>query len=158
MVLAILRKQRVRVLAAPLAAAFLAITAVVAVAPGTAHAAAARPAIAGQYCGTYGSGTTEVGGAYGGTLWQKQPPGCNDLNIIYTDAPTSGHWDTYAGALYYPGSGWNICHRGYQVLYNGTHDPITNSRAVPCTDVLAGTLMFIANGYSSTPDYVEINY
>jgi hypothetical protein len=152
MVLAILRKQKVRALA-PLLAAVMAAAAVMAVTPGTAHAATARPATAGQYCGTQDSGETGVINVALGYTWPKHS-GCNDLNVVYTATAAPGHWDDYYGFLW-TGSYWYECHESPQVLYNGTHDPITNPRAVLCTDILNGTIMTISA--SRGFDYVVID-
>lgn len=114
--------------------------------PGTAMASA------GQYCGTYGSGYTND------TVWYKQPPGCHDLNVTYTVADDASS-DYYAG-FYWTGSKWQEGSKGYQLLYNGNHNPDTNSHAVLLTNVTTGTAMYIgayaigANGH----DIVHINY
>jgi hypothetical protein len=114
--------------------------------PGTAMASA------GQYCGTYGSGYTND------TIWTKQPPGCHDLNVTYTVADNASS-DYYAG-FYWTGSKWQEGSKGYQLLYNGNHNPNTNSHAVLLTNVATGTAMYIgayvfgANGH----DIVHINY
>jgi hypothetical protein len=114
--------------------------------PGTAMASA------GQYCGTYGSGLTND------TVWYKKPPGCHDLNVTYTAADDSSS-DYYAG-FYWTGSKWQEGSKGYQLLYNGNHNPNTDSHAVLLTNVATGTEMYIgayvfgANGH----DIVHINY
>lgn len=114
--------------------------------PGTAMASP------GQYCGTYGSGLTND------TIWYKKPPGCHDLNVTWTAADDSNS-DYYAG-YYWTGSKWQEGSKGYQLLYNGNHNPNTDSHAVLLTNVATGTAMYIgayvfgANGH----DDVHINY
>jgi hypothetical protein len=115
--------------------------------------AQARPAIAGQYCGTLNTGTTGIYGRSVGTQWVKQPH-CNDLNVVYTRTPAPGHWDDYNGNLLIGGH-WSPCSEGAQLLYNGPHDPLNNRRAVLCTDVANGTTMAIDT--TRAVAYVEIN-
>jgi hypothetical protein len=140
MLQAITGKRKVRALAV-LSAATLAAAAATVGTTGTAHAAQAAPAIRGQYCGTQDSGKTGIYGKSVGSLWVKQP-GCNDLNVVYTSSPAPGHWDYYNGNLWL-GTHWYHCSAGFQVLYNGTHDPVTNGRAVLCTGVGNYTIMAI---------------
>ena len=114
--------------------------------PGTAMAGA------GQYCGTYGSGYTDQ------TIWYKQPPGCQDLNVTYTQAAELSS-DHYAG-FYWTGSKWQEGSKGYQLLSNGNHDPNTDSHAVLLTNVATGTAMYISayNISFNAHDAVHINY
>jgi hypothetical protein len=141
MLQAISSKQKVRALAV-LSAATLAAAAATVGTTGTAHAAQTTPATAGQYCGTQATGNTGIYGKSVGTEWVKQPPGCRDLNVVYTSDPAPGHWDEYNGNLW-NGTGWYHCKSGFRVLYDGPHDPDTNTRAVLCTDVGPGTIMAI---------------
>lgn len=144
---AIFGKQKVRVLAV-LSAASLATAVAMFGTTGTAHAAQAIPATPGQYCGTQDSGVTGFYGHTTGTTWSKHP-GCNDLNVVYTSTPAPGHWDHYWGQ--YWSGGWHGCRAGAQLLYNGTHDPLNNPRAVLCTQVLNGTTIAV----DETRGYVD---
>lgn len=137
---AISGKRKVRALAV-LSAATLATAVATVGTTGTAHAAQAATAIRGQYCGIQDSGNTAIYGRAVGTRWVKQP-GCNDLNVVYTSTPAAGHWDKYNGNLWL-GTHWYHCTEGFQVLYNGPHDPVNNPRAVLCTGVANGTIMAI---------------
>jgi hypothetical protein len=149
---AIFSRRKVRTLAV-LSAVTLATAVVMVGTTGTAHAAQATPATAGQYCGTFDTGVTGIYGKSVGTEWVKQP-GCNDLNVVYTSDPAPGYWDNYNGNLW-TGSNWYHCEGGFRVLYNGTHDPLNNPRAVLCTDVLNGTIMAVDT--TRAVAYVELN-
>lgn len=109
--------------------------------------AAAAPLTAGQYCGIFGSGLSDV------TVWAKADDSCHDLNLVYDSLST-----TYAG-YYWNGSKWIEGSAGYRHLIAGSHDPDINPKAVLLTDVLPGTDMYIGAGNGAEVNvHVDINY
>jgi hypothetical protein len=129
--------------------AALAASALMLATPGISLAAQTVPQNPGQYCGLFGSGTTNQ------TVWIKQPPGCLDLNVTATTAPAG--WDDYAGRYQTPNGVWHIGAKGYLFLANGKHNPNTNPNAVLLTNVATGTPMMILSEFESS-DSVWINY
>lgn len=93
--------------------------------------AMAAPMTAGQYCGTFQSGTVAV------TYFYKQAGTCHDVNIIYVKDPYES-FDSYAG-LYWNGKIWVLGTRGFKRINNGNCNPNTNQNCVPITDLAAGT-------------------
>jgi hypothetical protein len=114
---------------------------------------AAAPDAAGRYCGVYGTGYTWT------TEWQKQPPGCYDLNVVWTELGQPGllPGDTYAG-YYWNGSRWIEGSKGYVYIPGGHVDPNTNPNCVLLTDVATGTWMFIGSGKGEAYINININY
>jgi hypothetical protein len=98
---------------------------------GAPSANAAVPLTAGQYCGTFQSGTANK------TYFYKQAGTCHDVNIVYVHDPEAS-WDSYAG-LYWNGKVWVLGARGFKRINNGNCDPNTDQNCVPITDLLAGT-------------------
>jgi hypothetical protein len=80
------------------------------------------------------------------TTWTKQPPGCNDLNLVsVAKADSYEGWYEDTAQVWHPGSA------GF--VYHGT----STYDVVMLTSVATGTQMTIAE--QSSPDhFVAINY
>lgn len=147
-----------RIAAATAAAAVLGGTLVLAV-PGIAQAQT-------QYqCGTFGASYAGQAGqawaAYNMQGWVKQPPGCHDLNLVYSNNPNDNNGivpgDSY-GAYYHGWAagwyGWHWTAEGWQLGRNGVHDP----SIVLLYTVMTGTKLAVVGYNSPYEDAVHVNY
>jgi hypothetical protein len=133
-------------LAAEIIAITLATVAVVAV---------AGPAQA--QCGTWGAGGTQTvspNRIFPRAVWIKQPPGCHDFNVTWTDTSNIDglvYADYYAGWYQLPGGWWREGASGRHWLVNGYHGDVPL-----VTAVWAGTPLTITS--VAEPDRVHVNY
>ncbi|MCX4980608.1 hypothetical protein [Streptomyces sp. NBC_00572] len=126
---------------AALAAAGIAATSLIAVAP-TASAA--------------GCVTSPIWTGYKapGTVAYKAASACSDLNLTYADDQTIGNWDAYAG-FYKNASGvWTIGSRGYIAIADSSY---ALDNFVLVSDLTPGRAFSVASA-SEGGDYVEITH
>jgi hypothetical protein len=134
-------------LAAGIASIALATVAVVAVAAGPAQA----------QCGTWGKGDTQrlsPNLIFPEYFWIKQPPGCNDFNVIWTDASHPDgllYADYFAGWYRLPDGWWREGASGWRWMANGHHGDVPM-----VTSVWTGTPLTVTS--VAEPDRVRVNY
>ncbi len=134
-------------LAAGMASTALATVAIVAVAAGPAQA----------QCGAWGKGDTQSLSPnliFPEYFWIKQPPGCNDFNVIWTDTSNPDgvlYADYFAGWYQLPDGWWREGASGWRWMANGHHGDVPTVRSV-----WTGTPLTVTS--VAEPDRVRVNY
>lgn len=86
-----------------------------------------------QYTGYSGYSSTSSGAAKWDpleTVWTKQPPGCNDFNVVKTNTS-----DAYGGYLKHSNGTYYLCTEGWIPIVAGSGDWVL------CSSVITGTKM-----------------
>lgn len=121
---------------------------------------AGSPAMAsaatGQVCGTQGTGNSwgvlpNAGNEVDATHFVKQPPGCDDFNLILYETSSGANDSKGLEGLYEVGSTWVAGSRGF---VKGIPDA-TYGDWVLLSDVATGTVMKV---WSGGQDFIIVDY